>query len=402
MTITTIPAADASITYAQGTGGSNGWTTVADGTGANLNTANGVSSKVSTVKGNTASLSWTGRSIYMMGAISGNSSFPRGPFGVTIDAGLAGQLSREDTMAYSNAYAQELYRVLYPLRVGKSDEGDALHTLLLDVRQYLQADYQSPLGANYLDASGLAGVSIDQFIVVSGPKVQAPTNSKKLVVIPDSWGGAYGVNMRDLAWPFALKRKLSGYYGYDLPLKLMGGFGGAWARYKGVDARASGGMYNCTLLAAEQPSDVAICLGPNDFTGNSTLSVGMQVSAAEYVRFVRAGLRFVEDTIDTSSVNVSVATPPLAGPGYRTSKFMVAGQTNGYFGGGRDNVELAATLLRELLDDEFPRIKLADVAGVLDSQGLTLGGNRNRDAGLHPDAPQHLAIAHEFYRALVR
>lgn len=352
-TVTEVQETDPSISYS---------TSVTTLTNAGYSGGTAVSISV----GKTATFTFTGHALYLVTATDPT-------FGV-IDATVDGVQTVYGVPCWNGAHpqalAQRYYGVLVPLFRAQQD---GTHTVVLGSR--------------------FAGIPLDSFLVLSGPK-GTPTPGN-YVNIGDSWcdsGGASNGGTTGVAgWNQRLVSLLEGYYRRPFTHIKKGAGGDCWfatdRAVSGGSIRA-GGMWRTFADAVPNTPEVLTYLyGPNDLRWDH-----YGASPYDWARHMDAALCFCEDAFDVSQMKVAVATP-----GYLAAQAMFS--TPNVNGGGMDNWQ-GAVIATHHVAAQHPWVNLAQVFEAMDGNDALVYPNSLGDTGVHPNDAGHGVIAAEFFRAL--
>src|SRR5919199_4208960 len=362
------------------------WTTVTGGQ------YSGGSAVQSSTIGNTATLSFSGRAVYLLTQTFHHGLPTGGAFTYTVDGQSYGQVEcQNDSTQAPFGYP----RVLVPLARGLTD---GPHTLVLTV--------------------SVAGpVTVDSFLVVSGSK-QTPQPGL-LVSLGDSWTKGSGAQDTGLAaYPNRLASLLQAKLGRPVTLVRKGAGGDALHCIDGAangDSTRSGGMHRAYLDILQAPAltanggypeFVTYLFGVNDLRSSllGALDAGGQnVSPGTFGRHLCGVLCFLEDTLpvtaaDGRQTKVAVGTPQYVSPWYHVGQAQASGGNT--FPQGLDAFEQAVAVTRSVVA-QFPWCRLAQVYEALDGRDYPLYPNAANDQGLHPNESGHGVVAMEFARALL-
>ena len=346
----------------------------------------------STTNGNTLTLTFTGRSLYVLTQTYHHNGPTGGAFTFTIDGNQYGQVEcQNDSTQASTVYP----RVLVPLARGLAD---ASHTLVITT-------------------TVLTNVTVDSFLVVSGAK-QAPT-SGLLVCLGDSWtrgSGAQDAGLSD--YPNRLQSLVQSKLGRAVTLQRKGVGGDKLhcgdATNHG-DSVQVGGMYRTFLdvlsssaLAANggYPEFLTYLFGANDLRSSLMSALdgsGGNVSPGTFGRHLLGVLCLLEDVLPVTATDgylckVAIGTPQYLAPWYHVHQAQASGLTT--FSQGLDAFEEAVAVTRSVVA-QFPWCRLAQVYEALDGRDYLLYPNAANDQGLHPNESGHGVVAMEFARALL-
>src|SRR5438128_9558988 len=306
----------------------------------------------STTVGDTATLSCSGRAVYLITQTFHHGMPTGGALTNTVDGQSYGQVEcQNDSTQAPLGYP----RVLVPLARGLAD---GPHTLVLTV--------------------SVAGpVTVDSFLVISGAR-QAPQPGL-LVSLGDSWTKGSGAQDTGLAaYPNRLASLLQAKLGRPVTLVRKGAGGDALHCIDGAangDSTRSGGMHRTYLdvlqasaLAANggYPEFVTYLFGVNDLRSSllSALDAGGQnVSPGTFGRHLCGVLCLLEDTLpvtgaDGQQTKVAIGTPQYVSPWYHAGQAQASGVNA--FPQGPDAFEQAVAVTRSVVA-QFPWCRLAQV-----------------------------------------
>jgi lysophospholipase L1-like esterase len=371
-----MPAATVTEIQNTSTGGANNQMTFT-GTWSLQSTtaASGGSWQKSTTFGDTVTVQFTGRALYLLCTTT---KF-YGAFTLTID-GVAVPGLFSTTPASSSALGSipTYYRILMPLA---RNLVDTTHTAVLTI---FQTD---------ANAGSYAGLGVDSFIVLSGARGTPTTGN--YVPIGDSWTNGVGATQYENGYPLRVQQWLGQQLKRGITRFSAGAVNGACLFT--IDATHVGGHYQAlSTVCTNTPEFLTILYGVNDL--RQTYQGG---SVGDYLRQTHSLLCFLEDALDTTQVRVAIGTPGYISGGYLSYKANVSlAAVVGAAGSGIDAYEEAVRGVKQM-GALFPWLRVADVYGAMGRRAGLVLPNAVGDFGLHPNDPAHGVIAAEMFGALM-
>lgn len=415
LTVTEIKNTSGSVTL---TGG--GWADAAGGFATNAFPSS-TTLKVTSTSGNTCTVSWTGRALYLnFQAYISYGAFTNVTDGVTIAGDFScanGPVNTDGTAALSGIEPRTLIAICRGLT-------DTTHTTVLTCQKNVFRTV----------SSGSLGLSIDSFIAISGNQLSPTAGS--YVSLGDSWGGGQGAfQSLDNGYPYIVTRNLQQSLKRTIALNNGALSGSCWfagdnSSKLGVLWRLFGadptfgtlGGNGLSGMLSYAPEFVSLLLGANDLRSMSSGGqyLGYGSSALDFARHVNTALAFIEDTLDVYGAFGTPVKVAMCSPGYLTPNIMWSttttfqSSTSPFDSGGLSTFE-QATFLTEKVVARYP---WARYAGVFESMAydddFLLPNNQTgqsvqgfnyvtytTDTGLHPNDSGHAIIAEEISQALL-
>jgi len=365
-----VQESDAAVSY------SGPWAAVSDPR------ASGGTYKQSTTAGDTVTISFNGRALYLFTVASDVGSRAA----VTLDGVAVGSVSgaiAAQTPLGGTAYVGGLV----PLARGLSD---GPHTLTL----------------TNLFALALA---VDSFVVVSGARLLP--GAGRLQTMGDSWTTGVGAANASNAYPARLASSVAAALKRPVVLASDGVNGTGLFCTTATTTRSGGLAKTVSDVFTALPEIVTYLYGANDLRiaaqlGAGIVSGGMGVAAGDLVNAYRALCCLLEDVLDVTNAagsptpfRIVIATPGGLSSAQSYYRLMLAGVV-GYPAGGLEQWEIAAAGIRAL-QGQFPWLRIADLYSVMDGRGSLIFPNSYADTGLHPNDDGHAVVAQELARAVL-
>lgn len=364
-------------TFAQGTGGSNGWGPTTPTTPVPSSSA---TYQLSAVAGNIATIAWSGRALYLNPVIKST----YGPFTANLDGtALNTRYDTSRSLPFNYGGAAGLsYQNLLPVHrynVGAmAPTGipwvDGAHTTILTASQN-----------TYQARSGNLNLGIDSAFMITGPKLVGKRGVA--VMLGDSISDAYGAFSSDLAYTYRTAEWIAQQRREDVNYIQPGGIASSCLFSSNFSASAvTGGMYRLFSVAAANPPEfLIISYGANDLR---TKMGGC--SAADFARNTYSMLAFIEDVFDVSTMCVVVCSPfPMSALVLAESAQNVGAAVNPQ---GIHNYK-AAIVAQKAAVAMFPWARYCDMNGGIGRRILAVYPNKEGDGGIHLSDVGH-GLAH--------
>lgn len=348
-------------------GGSSGLGTGNVGTWTyDTNTAySGGNAMYSATANDTATITFSGRALYLVTRTNGHGASDGGELTVTVDGvSLPGKFS---CMNGSPVSSGSWYRYLVPIARFLAD---GPHTVVLT-------------------AVGGKNVYVDSALVVTGAKVEPGAGN--LVVLGDSWmNGVTGASQPLNTCVSRLAGALAAKQSRPISLVNRGVTGDRWY---GTTNVLVGGMYRLFgQVVGDQPEMLVMLFGANDLGGAGGGSTG------DWYRTLSNALCFLEDAFDVASMNVVLCTPGYSASALTMPSYVVPSSGSG--GSPLEMWEQAVAVTHQVVA-AFPWCKLGQVYEAMDMRASLVYPNSNGDLGNHPNDFGHGVIAAEMARALL-
>lgn len=345
-------------TFTSAAGAAGAWAT-----NSNAGWSGGSANQTTTV-GDKVTITWTGRSLYLLNTLSNS--------GVDFTIATDG-VTRNRTLSQ---YAE-------------TPQGSVLRSPLCVERNLTDGAHTTVLQS--ITTGSKTQFSINSIIAITGTRTAA--GSGKLAICGDSWAQGVGAQVPSAGWVNHLWRRLCTSQSRDLVLSNRGVSGAAIAGRSATNS--SNAMQQLILVNGDQPEILALLFGVNDLV--TINNVAPVESPGVFAGLYRATLQFVEDLFDTTSVTVIAGTPPYVGPALRWVTRQAAGSLPVTANGG-EIYETAINLVRQVFS-EFAWLHIADVYAAMDRRTGLVYPNYQGDLGLHPNEQGHSVVADEFFHA---
>lgn len=333
-------------------------------TDTNAGWSGGSANKSSTI-GDSVTINWTGRSLYLFTAQASYLA----DLQVTTDGAQRSALRSGVATPFGTVYRA-------PICIERNLADGAHTTVLRSVTT----------GTN-------TQIFINSVVVVSGSRATATTGNYS--ACGDSWSVGSGAAVPSAGYTDKVSRRMSAWLGRDIALTKRG-ISGAGLANKPATNSTNAIQQVAAAVTANVPEMMTMLFGVNDLATTNSFAAQTPGLFAENWRTT---LQFVEDVFDTSSVKIAAGTPGYVSPAYRWGMRQNAGTIFTGAGGG-DTYELGVNAARSVFA-EFAWLAVADVYAAMDRRTLLVYPNANADLGLHPNEQGHSVVADELVHALL-
>jgi len=349
------------------------------------NPASSATYNLTTTANDTATLNFTGRSLYLNLV----PEFDRGAFTCTLDGVLLPNIyDCGSTRIWSNNNNPH-YQTLTPIARNLSD---GPHTAVF---KCIQRTYGS--------GNGKTGLAIDSALVISGPKSDPKPNV--LQVCGDSNSETNGCFNKDNNWPFRLAGWLAQQKGISGGLTFItpdGVPGSTLPTNNSTGSLLVGGCYEVFHnIPINRPQFVTFMYGCNDLRGSYNGTFG-DMLAMDFLRYYTGMLCFLEDSMNVANMNIVVASPTYMHPVIMYNILQNGGSTGaGLQYSGYDNYEVAVSGLRNLCL-QFSWVRYAPVYETMSRRSGLIMPNGAADNGVHINELGHGDVLEVIKQAMLR